>query len=137
MKKGCVLLADHHQNLLEGLRRLLETMFDVLVMVADETSLMMAIDKLTPDVVIVDLSLRVTADTNIVHRIRNHNTDLKFIVLSLHDDPIVAKKVMSAGAAGFVLKRAAVHDLIPAVFEVTEGRSFISPAVDKQGCRGF
>ncbi len=130
MKKSCVLLADSHQNLMEGIRGLLETMFDAVMMVADETSLMMAIDKLTPDIVVVDLSMRTSEEANIVHRIRKHNKELKFIVLSVYDDPTVAEEVVTAGASGFVLKRSAVNDLIPAVCEVIEGRSFISPSIE-------
>jgi DNA-binding NarL/FixJ family response regulator len=130
MKKSCVLLADSHQNLMEGIRGLLETMFDAVMMVADETSLMMAIDKLTPDIVVVDLSMRASEEANIVHRVRKHNKELKFIVLSVYDDPTVAEEVVTAGASGFVLKRSVVNDLIPAVCEVIEGRSFISPSIE-------
>lgn len=56
-KGRCVILADSHQNALEGIRGLLGTMFDTVLMVADMKSLFEAIDKVRPDLAVVDLSL--------------------------------------------------------------------------------
>ena len=54
---SCVLLADRHHGLAEGVRGLLETAFESVFMVADGTSLLEGVDRLEPDVAIVDLSL--------------------------------------------------------------------------------
>jgi len=54
---SCVLLADRHHGLTEGVRGLLETTFGTVVMVADETSLLDGASRLKPDVAVVDLSL--------------------------------------------------------------------------------
>jgi DNA-binding NarL/FixJ family response regulator len=54
-KTGRVLLADSHQNMLAGIRSLLENIFEVVVMVADERSLLDSLDKISPDLVVVDL----------------------------------------------------------------------------------
>jgi DNA-binding NarL/FixJ family response regulator len=56
-KRSCVLLADRHHGLTEGVRGLLETTFGTVVMVADEASLIDGAGRLQPDVVVVDLSL--------------------------------------------------------------------------------
>ena len=53
---NCVLLADRHHGLTEGVRGLLESSFDAVVMVADETSLFQSAEQLQPAVAIVDLS---------------------------------------------------------------------------------
>lgn len=129
-KAGRVLLADRHQNMLEGIRNLLETVFDVVIMVADEKSLLDSLDKSKPDLVVVDLSLAVTEEINVARRIRKHDPDMKIIILSVHDEQTAVDACMSAGAAGFVLKRTAANDLIPAVFEVLKGRTYVSPSVD-------
>ena len=55
--QGCVLLADRHHDLTEGVRGLLETAFETVVMVADEASLLEGASRLRPDVAVVDLSL--------------------------------------------------------------------------------
>ncbi len=129
MKYSSVLLADSHQNMLEGIRGLLETMFESVVMVADETSLIQAVDKLTPDLIVVDLSLPTSQEANVAHRLNKHNPDLKVIILSIHDEPAVVEKVMAEGTAGFVLKRSVSTDLIPAVEEALKGRTYISPSL--------
>lgn len=119
--------------MLEGVRSLLETVFDVVVMVADEKSLLDSLDNLKPDLVIVDLSLPVTEEINVARRIRKVKPELKVIILSIHDEQTVVDDCMKAGASGFVLKRTASNDLIPAVWEVLKGRSYVSPSVEMEG----
>ena len=99
-------------------------------MVADDISLFDAAARLEADLIVVDLSLPVSRDVNIVRRLKERFPHLKLIVLSIHDEPIAFKEVMAAGAAGFVLKRSAATDLIPAVEEVFQGRTYISPSVN-------
>lgn len=126
MKHGLVILADKHQGMLEGIRGLLETVFDTVVMVADKDALFETARRLEPDLAIVDLSLPISSGINIVRQFKERHPDQKCIVLSVHDDKEVIEQVLSSGAAGFVLKRAAGTDLIPAVEEVLEGRTYVS-----------
>lgn len=132
-KTGRVLLADRHQNMLEGIRKLLETVFDVVVMVADEKSLLDSLEKVQPDMVVVDLSLPITQEVNVPRRIKKLSPDMKIIILSVHDEQTAVDDCISAGAAGFVLKRTASNDLIPAVLEVLKGRTYVSPSVEMEG----
>ena len=85
MNSNCVILADSHQGMLEGIRGLLQTTFDSVVMVADEKSLFEVIEKLNPDITVVDLSLPISGEVNITRKIKIHHPNLKFIVLSIHD----------------------------------------------------
>jgi len=55
---------------------------------------------------------------------------LRVIILSIHDEKSVIDDVMAAGAEGFVLKRKAVIDLIPAIRKVLQGNKYISPEVN-------
>ncbi len=132
-KAGRVLLADRHQNMLEGIRSLLENAFDVVVMVADEKSLLDSLEKIKPDLVVVDLSLPITEEINVACRIRKQNPEMKVIILSVHDEHTAVDECLKAGAAGFVLKRTAINDLIPAVWEVLKGRTYVSPSVEMEG----
>jgi DNA-binding NarL/FixJ family response regulator len=125
-----VLLADSHQNMLESIRSLLETVFEVVVMVADEKSLLDSLDKISPDLVVVDLSLPDTQETNIVRRLKSLKPELKIIMLSVHDEQTAVDDCLDAGASGFVLKRTATNDLIPAVWDVLKGRTYVSPSVN-------
>ncbi len=128
MKQGKVLLADNHQNMLEGVRNLLEDMFETVFMVADEASLMEAAEKLKPDLIVADLSLPVTKEINIARLLKTTFPDIKLIILSIHDEQAAVGECIEAGARGIVLKRMAVDDLIPAVEAVLKGGTYVSPS---------
>jgi DNA-binding NarL/FixJ family response regulator len=129
MKQGRVLLADNHQNMLEGVRNLLESTFETVFMVADEASLMEAAEKLNPDLIVADLSLAVTKEINIARRLKTAFPNIKLIILSVHDEQAAVRECIEAGACGVVLKRRAVDDLIPAVEVVLKGNTYVSPSV--------
>ena len=129
MNYGCVLLADSHPPMLEGVRSLLQELFEAVVMVADEASLLRAAEQLKPELAVVDVSLPLAGRVNVVSLLRERYPELKVIALSVHDEPLVAERVISSGAAGFVLKRSAHSDLVTAVHEVLAGRTYVSPAV--------
>ena len=129
MQYGTVLVADRHHQMLNGIHALLDGVFDAVVMVADDRSLMEAVERMEPDLVIVDLSLPSSDhDLNVAQRLAVERPDLKVIVLSVHDEPAAVKQTLAAGAAAFVLKRSAGTDLVPAVHEVLQGRHYVSPA---------
>lgn len=120
---NCVLLADRHHGLTEGVRGLLETKFGTVVMVADEASLLEGAARLQPDVAIVDLSLAQGSGLGWLPAIRQRCPGLKVIVLSVHDEQTVRRAAMTAGADAFVLKREIVTELLPAVECVRGARS--------------
>jgi two-component system secretion response regulator SsrB len=119
---SCVLLADRHHGLTEGVRGLLETTFGSVVMVADEASLVDAASRLVPDVAVVDLSLAREQGLGWLRAVRERCADLKIVVLSVHDEQSVRRAAAEAGADAFVLKRAIATDLLAAVEAVRGGR---------------
>lgn len=130
MKKKNVILADYHQNMLEGVRGLLEIMFESVVMVADEISLIRTIDKLDPDLVVVDLSLPVSNEVNIARSLIKRYPELKILIMSIHDDSTVVERVLDIGVSGLVLKRTAATELLPAVDKIMKGEVYVSPSLD-------
>ncbi len=120
----CVLLGDPHHAVTEGVRSLLRTMFDVVVMVADEPSLFESATRMGPALAVVDLSLEREGSLLWLSRLRAGCPDLKLIVVSVHDEPAVARAAREAGADGFVLKRRIATDLLPAAEAVLAGRKF-------------
>lgn len=119
--RSCVLLADRHHGLTEGVRGLLATAFGTVVMVADEASLIDGAGRLHPDVAVVDLSLAQGCGLAWLQTLRSRCPDLKVIVLSVHDEQSVRRAAMEAGADAFVLKRAIATDLLRAVDTVRGG----------------
>ena len=126
MSCGHVVLADSHSNMLEGMRGMIETLAKSVIMVADEPSLIQAIHRMQPDLVIADLSFQVSGADNVVQLIKLHHPAMKVIVVSIYDDPTVVDEATLAGAEGFVLKRRAVVDLLPAIHEVRQGGLYVS-----------
>jgi DNA-binding NarL/FixJ family response regulator len=121
---GRVLLADSHPNMLEAVRGLLVGKFATIVMVADEASLLDAAARIEPDLVIVDLSLPVSGNVNIVRTLLSRFPGLRVLVLSVHDEATAARQAFAVGVAGFVLKRRAAIDLSEAVDAVLRGETY-------------
>ncbi|HET6496679.1 MAG TPA: response regulator transcription factor [Thermoleophilia bacterium] len=130
---SCVLLADRHHGLTESVRRLLETAFATVVMVADEVSLLEGASRLRPDVVVVDLSLAQRGCLDWLRELRESCPALKVIVLSVCDEQSVRRAAMEAGADALVLKRALATDLLPAV-ALVRGGSREEVLTDEKAC---
>ena len=129
----CVLLADRHHGLIEGIHGLLETTFATVVMVTDENSLMESVSRMQPALVVADLSLASGGGFGWLGRLLGQNPASKIIVLSVHDEPTVVQSALEAGASGFVLKRAIATDLLTAVDAVLAGERYVSPAISLAG----
>jgi two-component system secretion response regulator SsrB len=118
-----VLLADRHHGLTEGIRGLLETAFETVVMVADDTSLLEGAERLHPEVAVVDLSLARQSNLAWLRTLRTRNPELGVIVISVHDEQSVRRAAIEAGADAYVLKRSIGTELLAVVDRVRELRS--------------
>ena len=130
MRQGRIILADKHSNMLAGIRRLLEDEVETVLMVTDEISLNHALEYHSPDVVVADLSLPTSKETNVAWMLKKNFSKIKVIILSVHDEKAVLDDMMAAGVEGFVLKSRAVIDLIPAIRGVLKGGKYISPDME-------
>lgn len=126
---SCVLLADRHHGLTQGVRGLLETVFESVVMVADEVSLIEGAVRLEPDVAVVDLSLAQDRNLGWLRELRKCCPHLKLVVLSVHDEPSVRLAVMQAGGDAFVLKRRIATDLL-SVIDAVRGHQRLKTSAD-------
>jgi DNA-binding NarL/FixJ family response regulator len=128
----CVLLADRHHGLTEGIRGLLETSFEAVVMVADETSLVETAERLRPTIMVADLALAPGENFGWLRRLLVRCPKSRVIVLSTHDELSVIKSALEAGAAGFVLKREIASELLDAVEAVLADKNYVPPGADGQ-----
>lgn len=133
---SCVLLADRHYRLLEGVRGLLETAFRTVFMVADEGSLIEGTVRLQPTVVVVDLSLAAGDAAGLLGRLRATAKHTKLLLLTVHDEPTMAQSALVIGADGVVLKRSIATDLLPAVEALLAGMPYVSPGIAARAQRG-
>jgi len=129
MRRPRVLLADDHPLFLEGVRRLLETKYEVVGTVADGKALIVAAQNLQPDIIVVDISMPEMNGLAAAQVIRRTVPAAKFIVLSVHSDQAYAREAFRVGVRGFVSKRAAAAELLTAIKQVLDGRTYLTPLV--------
>ena len=124
-----LLLADDHAIVVEGLRRLLQPEFDFVGAVGDGWALLEAAERLKPDVIVADVSMPLLNGIEAVRRLKKVCPRAKVIILSMHGDVEVAVGALKAGASGYVLKHSAAEALSNAIWEVLEGRIYVSPRI--------
>jgi DNA-binding NarL/FixJ family response regulator len=126
-----VLLADDHTIVAEGLKSLLADHYDLVGTVADGSQLIEAVKALRPDVVVTDFSMPVMSGLEALRRMKADQLDAKVIFLTMHSDARVASEALRAGASGFLLKQAAGEELITAIEDVLQGRTYLTPRLTK------
>ena len=112
---SCALRAEPHHGLAEGVRALLATAFDAVVMVTDQTSLLEAAGGLNLRLAVVNLSLARPDVGAFLQALRTECPALRVVFLSVHDETAISRSVLDAGADGFVVKRNIAAELLPAV----------------------
>ena len=123
-----VLIADDHGMVRSGLRLLIERQSDVHV-VAEAGDGVEAIEQALaqrPDIAVLDVSMPRMTGLQAARAIRAHDSDMGLVMLSMHDDDRYFLEALDAGATGYVLKKAADHDLVEALRTVAAGRPFVA-----------
>jgi DNA-binding NarL/FixJ family response regulator len=123
-----VVIADDHGIVRSGLRMLIDRQRDMEV-VAEADDGVAALEQTQaqrPHVAVLDVSMPRMTGLQAAREIRSHVPDTRVLLLSMHDDERYFLEGLEAGAAGYVLKRAADTDLIGAVRTVAGGRTFLS-----------
>lgn len=129
MEKTRVLLADDHKIFLEGLRAILEPEFDIVGAVEDGRTLVTEAKRLSPDVVVADISMPGLNGIDAARQIRETDDHAKIVFLTMHSQVSYAASAFEAGASGFVLKHSAPQELITAIRETMQGRTYVTPMI--------
>jgi DNA-binding NarL/FixJ family response regulator len=122
-----LLIADDHTIFSDALRSYLEKNFEVVGQVSDGRALLDEATKLNPDLVIVDVGMPVLNGIDAARRIKEITPKVKFIFLTMQDDPHLAAAALELGPVAFVLKHSAGSELLKAIDEVMRGHSYIAP----------
>jgi two-component system response regulator NreC len=122
-----VLIADDHAVLRTGLRMLLEGQGDMEVAgeAGDGSEVSRIARELEPDVTLLDLSMPGPPSGEVIREVLRACPKTRVLILTMHDDPAYLASALSAGAAGYVVKRAADVELLMAIRAVHAGRSFV------------
>lgn len=121
-----ILLADDHRIVADGLRNLLEAEFGPVNIVADGRALVTAAEQLCPDVIVTDISMPLLNGIDAVRQILKKQKDIKVVFLTMHSEPSYAAAALEAGATGYLLKHAAVDELVTAIYAAQRGEQYIS-----------
>jgi DNA-binding NarL/FixJ family response regulator len=135
MKALRVLLADDHAIVLEGLRHILEPEFEIVGEVGDGRSLVSVALMFRPEIIITAISLPLLNGIEAAREIRRINRKVRIIFLTMHADPSYAVEALDAGGSAYILKSAAVAEILLAIREVLNGRVFVSPSINKEVLR--
>ena len=126
-----VLLADDHQMMREGLKALLEKTNRVMVVgeAEDGKNTVSLAEKRMPNVIVMDVAMPGLNGIEATRKIRKSNPNARVIALSGHADRCLVSEMLKAGASGYVLKSRASDELVHAIDEVMQGRTYLSPEV--------
>jgi two-component system response regulator NreC len=126
-----VLIADDHAIVRAGLRALLaeEATFELVGEAAGGVEVIDLVEKNNPEVLILDLSMPDLDGISVTRKIKPKFPNLKILILTLHEDEALLKEAIKAGAAGYILKRAAEAELISAIHTILRGELYVDPSM--------
>lgn len=126
-----VILADDHESLRAGFRGLLESAADIEVIseAGNGRDTVAQVTELQPDVVVMDVAMPGINGVDATREITELAPNVTVLALSGHNDGFFVKGMLEAGAKGYLLKDAAVTELVTAVKTLSEGRIYVSPSV--------
>ena len=129
MGRPRILLGDDHAMFCEGLRAILESHFEVVGTAKDGQELAAAVQRLQPEVVVMDISMPLLNGIGAARRLQKMKRSPKIVFLTMHADATFATEALRAGASGYVLKSSSGAEIITAIQEAIRGRMYISPAI--------
>jgi DNA-binding NarL/FixJ family response regulator len=129
VKRPTVLLADDDPVFLGLVCQLLKSEFEVVGVVGDGQALLAAANDLHPDLLVTDISMPRLNGFQAARQLKKVHPNTRILFLSVHEEAVAVSEALAIGADGYVVKRSAATDLIPALQQVFQGNRFVSDAV--------
>src|SRR6202521_1361870 len=138
-RKLRILVADDHELVRRGIRELLRARrgWTVVGEAANGREAVEKANKLKPDVAILDISMPDLDGLQATRQIREVAPTTKVVVLTMHESDQMVRRILEAGARGYVLKSDLATNLVKAVKNVSVGRLFLTPSVSDIVMKGF
>jgi DNA-binding NarL/FixJ family response regulator len=139
MKAYCIILADDHAILRQGIRKIIEDEEGLKVIgeVSDGLELLNALKGQRPDMVIVDISMPKIRGIEATLEIKDRYPKIKVLILSMHKSKEYLFQAITAGADGFLLKEDTDDELFTAIDAVRKGETYLSPNIAKDLTNAF
>jgi NarL family two-component system response regulator LiaR len=134
MDKIRIVIGDDHAVFREGTRTLLERENDMVLLgeAGDGMETLKLVEELRPDVVILDISMPKLSGIEVTRQIKARFPEVIVLILTAYDDDEYVFAILEAGAAGYMLKDAASHELIEAVRAVHSGEPVLHPSIARK-----
>jgi DNA-binding NarL/FixJ family response regulator len=138
-KKLRIVVADDHELVHRGIRDLLQDQrgWKVVGVAADGREAVEKVKRLKPDIAILDISMPEVDGLEATRRIREEAADTQVLVLTMHESDQMVRRVLEAGARGYVLKSDMAMQLVKAVEDVARGKTSLTPKVSEIVLEGF
>ncbi|MDH4137269.1 MAG: response regulator transcription factor, partial [Anaerolineae bacterium] len=128
-----VIVADDHHLVRQGIRALLEKADDIEVVgeAADGQEAVELVERLTPDVLVMDMAMPRLNGSQAVGRVRALGVATQVVILSMYSDETLVRQALRNGARGYLLKRSVTEELLLAVRAASRSEIYLSPAVSR------
>lgn len=131
MKKRKIFVVEDHPIFRLGISELINQEEDLAVCGGAESvyQAMREIERLSPDLLIVDISLKHSDGIDLIKEIHNQRKDLPMMILSMHDEFLYAERALRAGARGYIMKEEAMESVVFAIRQVLAGNLYFNDQV--------
>jgi two-component system, NarL family, response regulator NreC len=126
-----IIIADDHQILRAGLKTLLQADLNLEV-VAEATNgdeAILIAEEFKPDIALMDISMPGTDSLQVTRQLVKTLPETRILMLTMHEDCALLREFLSAGASGYIIKRAAESELIDAIYAVWRGMIYVHPSL--------
>ena len=130
-EKVKLMIADDHSMIREGLKQLLELggEFEVIAEANDGEECLQITDNLKPDVLLLDINMPKKNGLEVLQELKNRNSKIKVLVLTVHNEVEYLMKAMEIGINGYLLKDSESSKLKKAIMTVIRGETYIQPSM--------
>jgi len=117
-----------------GFKMLIEAEDDITVIGEAESGevAIKLFQELKPDIIVMDITMPGIGGLEAIDRIIAKDKNTKILVLSAHEDSVHPKRVLNAGAMGYLTKRSAAEELIKAIKSIHQGKRYLEPSIAQQ-----
>jgi len=138
MKKITLLIADDHDMFRQGLLSLLSSNqnLDIIAQASNGIEALELIQEHKPDVAILDMTMPGLSGVELCRKIKHQGLSTRTIILTMHDDLLLAQEVMQSGACGFVLKDNTFDEVVNAIECAHKNENYMSPSIQARMDQG-
>ena len=128
MPKNKIILIDDHPLVREWLTNLINQEKDLVVAgtAENKTDALILVEQQNPSLAVVDITLGEDSGIDLIKEIKQKNSRIKLIVLSMHSESLYAERALRAGADGYVMKKESTSKIIDAIRQVLAGETYLS-----------